>query len=100
MEREINIYREYDYGGGGSDSAEASDSSSYYLLAKQVNHLLVCFDVYLESESYYLNDNEFQRSKLFTSTVRGRDRRRPYAYSSLMDLFVQRMNFKELEQQE
>ena len=89
MEREINVYDAYDYLKelcGPSHEAE-------FILCKQVNHLLVCFDIYLESESYYLNDYEYQRSKLFSASIRGRDRRRPYAYSSLMDAFVQRMQF-------
>ncbi len=104
MEREINLYREYEYQHeevanrrSGQLSANyrigQDDKNNFDLFAKQINHLLVCFDIYLESESYNLDDCEYQRSKLFPSSVRGRDRKRPYSYMSNMDLFVQRMQF-------
>jgi hypothetical protein len=43
---------------------------NFDLFAKQINHLLICFDVYLESESYFLNNFEYQRLKLFPNPVR------------------------------
>jgi hypothetical protein len=116
MEREINFYREF-YSvsllqeGGGISSAAASsshllsrstsklfhDDKSYDLFSKQINHLIVCFDIYLESESYFLNNFEYQRLKLFPNTVRGRDRKRPYSYSVAKDLFVQRMKYDSIK---
>lgn len=63
------------------------------ILAKQINHLLICFDIYLESESYSLNNFEFPRVKLFQNSVRGRDRKRPFCFISNRDLFMQRMHF-------
>jgi hypothetical protein len=60
------------------------------LLAKKIGHLLVCFDIYLESESYFLKNNEYQRTKLFYNSVKGRDRKRPYSYLATKDLFTQR----------
>jgi hypothetical protein len=37
----------------------ASMIDNYDLLIKQINHLIVCFDIYLESESYFLKNDEF-----------------------------------------
>ncbi|CAF1002776.1 unnamed protein product, partial [Brachionus calyciflorus] len=110
MEKEINIFKENYI----QEDQELSPSSSSKLLkrslsihnkygidekmndilAKQINHLLICFDIYLESESFYLNDFEFQRLKLFPNSVRGRDRKRPYSYLASKDLFMQRMQFE------
>lgn len=103
MERELNLYHEnfvQDSQSSGKvlrriNSKVSLEEKNYDLFSKQINHLLVCFDIYLESESYYLNDNEFQRVKLFPQSVRGRDRKRPYSYLSNKDLFVQRMQFNE-----
>jgi hypothetical protein len=80
MEREINIYMDNfsqdevkskslrrSLSNKSSNSFEEKNSD---LLARQVNHLLVCFDIYLESESYYLKDNEYQRLKMFPRAVR------------------------------
>jgi hypothetical protein len=82
IEREINLYREF-YSTTQEDathlfSAKLSrstskifhDDKSYDLFSKQINHLLICFDIYLESESYFLNNFEYQRLKLFPNTVR------------------------------
>ena len=96
----MNVYRDnFD----NSDSAPAKiqrrlhsnkiDDRNFDILARQINHLLVCFDVYLESESYYLQDNEHQRSKLFAQSVKGRDRKRPFSYVSSKDIFIQRMKY-------
>jgi hypothetical protein len=63
------------------------------ILGKQINHLLICFDIYLESTSYSLNSFEFPRVKLFQHSARGRDRKRPFCFVSNNDLFVQRMQF-------
>lgn len=107
MEREINIYKDNfcldEETNGTLNSCKklrksfstvnrlGLDDNMYDIFGKQVNHLLICFDIYLESEAYFLNDFEFQRSKLFPSTVRGRDRKRPYSYLASRDLFMQRM---------
>lgn len=82
IERELNLYREF-YSTSQEDtsrlfSAKLSrstskifhDEKSYDLFSKQINHLLICFDIYLESESYFLNNFEYQRLKLFPNTVR------------------------------
>ena len=83
MEREINLYREF----YTTSQEEASshflssrlsrstskifhDDKSYDLFSKQMNHLMICFDIYLESESYFLNNLEYQRLKMFPNTVR------------------------------
>ncbi len=100
MERELNIYRDYEYTHDGNLGRKLSlmdKTGNFDLFAKQIYHLLVCFDIYLESESYFLNDSEYQRTKLFTITVKGRDRKRPYSYMTNMDLFIQRMNFNSAE---
>jgi len=101
MERELNVFRENfldDYQSNDKSiklrrslSKISIEEKNYDLFPKQMNHLLICFDIYLESESYYLQDNEYPRMKLFPQTVRGRDRRRPYSYLAAKDLFVQRM---------
>ena len=78
MEREINIYHDSFVNESGKClarlqrlvSKRGNDSLNYDLLAKQINHLIVCFDIYLESESHYLRNHEFQRVKLFPNSVR------------------------------
>ena len=81
MEREINIYREnFILNDSNFNPAKlmrktsisriGSDDRNYDLFAKQINHLLVCFDIYLESESYYLQNFEHQRVKLFHNSVK------------------------------
>lgn len=82
MEREINLFKdnflvqeesEINKSYKRSLSAhgkQAMEEKNYDILAKQVNHLMICFDVYLESEAFYLNDSEFHRSKLFPNCVR------------------------------
>ncbi|RNA11027.1 THO complex subunit 5 -like protein, partial [Brachionus plicatilis] len=103
MEREINLFKDNfmfheDVESGKSLRRSLSglgkhglSEKNYDILAKQVNHLMICFDVYLESEAFYLNDSEFHRLKLFPNSVRGRDRKRPYSYLANKDLFLQRM---------
>lgn len=102
MERELNVFREnflQDHHQTNrksqklrrSISKNTLEEKNYDLFPKQINHLLICFDIYLESESYFLQDNEYPRTKLFPQSVRGRDRRRPYSYMANKDLFVQRM---------
>ena len=105
MEREINMFTDNQDEGTASLSKlsrsasiiQRHDERNYDIFSKQINHLLICFDIYLESESYYLNSYEYQRTKLFTSTVRGRDRKRPYSYMAASDLFVQRMKYDSLD---
>lgn len=46
------------------------DDKLYDILAKQINHLAICFDIYLESESNYLKNYEVQAVKLFPTSVR------------------------------
>lgn len=80
MERELNVFRDNFLGEDRSGSNRKKlcrsiskisfEERNYDLFAKQINHLLVCFDIYLESESYYLQDNEYQRTKLFPQSVR------------------------------
>ena len=98
MERELNVYRDNFLAEitepkrlRRSLSRLPAEEKNYELFTKQIGHLLVCFDIYLESESYFLQDNEYQRMKLFPQTVRGRDRKRPYSYMANKDMFVQRM---------
>ncbi len=106
MERELNLYRDNFLPDKESNSKRLRRSLSkltveeknYELFNKQICHLLVCFDIYLESESYYLQDNEYQRMKLFPQTVRGRDRKRPYSYMASKDMFVQRMIVNETDE--
>lgn len=101
IERELNVFREKfltkDQCGGKnlrrSLSRISVEEKHYDLFEQQINHLLICFDIYLESESYYLEDNEYQRNKLFPQAVRGRDRKRPFSYIANKDIFVQRMSF-------
>lgn len=107
MERELNVYRENFLQDANvsskrlrrSFSRVSNEERNYDLFSKQIGHLLVCFDVYLESESYYLQDNEYQRMKLFPQTVRGRDRKRPYSYLANKDMFVQRMELLAKDEQ-
>jgi hypothetical protein len=83
MEREINIYKDnFIQNENGpqfnvaklmrksSFSRIGFDEKNYDLLSKQINHLSVCFDIYLESESYYLQNFEYQRVKLFNNSVK------------------------------
>ena len=82
MEREINLFRDNFVQGDTSTSLHPKllrkssvsrigfDERNYDLFSKQVNHLLVCFDIYLESESYYLQNFEHQRVKLFHNSVK------------------------------
>lgn len=83
MEREINVFRDNFAQSDmnvmfhpakllrkSSVSRIGFDERNYDLFAKQVNHLLVCFDIYLESESYYLQNFEHQRVKLFHNSVK------------------------------
>lgn len=79
MERELNVFRDNFLENRSishgkklrrSLSKISIEERNYDLFSKQINHLLVCFDVYLESESYYLQDNEYQRTKLFPQSVR------------------------------
>ena len=79
MERELNVFRDNFLEQESSSTHKklrrsiskiSVEERNYDLFAKQINHLLVCFDIYLESESYYLQDNEYQRTKLFPQSVR------------------------------
>jgi hypothetical protein len=117
MEREINIYsdnnviyepcqgvsssggnkppmRSKSFGSVFSRVGGGTDDKNYDLFAKQISHLLVCFDLYLETEASFLNDCEFKAVKLFPSSVRGRDRKRPYAYLESRNIFLQRMQYE------
>lgn len=46
------------------------DDGNYDIFAKQLSHLLVCFDLYLETESASLNNYEIPQVKLFPNSVR------------------------------
>ena len=79
MEREINIYHDFFVNAEANASVakfqrliskRGADLLNYDLLGKQINHLIVCFDIYLESESHFLRNHEFQRVKLFPNSVR------------------------------
>lgn len=82
MEREINLFKDNFLVQGEKEmnknfkrsfswhSKQTIEEKNYDIFAKQVNHLMICFDVYLESEAFYLNDSEFHRSKLFPNCVR------------------------------
>lgn len=97
IEREINICKD-DYIDNNEVNKKrfkqmAASINNYDLLIKQINHLIVCFDIYLESESYFLKNDEFPRYKFFLNSVRGKDRKRPYSYLTSRDIFVQRLNY-------
>jgi hypothetical protein len=62
MERELNLCLD-----NFNDNAR---SKTFDLVVKQINHLLVCFDIYLETESYTLESDEFPRSKFYLNAVR------------------------------
>lgn len=82
MEREINLFKDNFMLQEDAETAKTfrrslsgygkhgMEEKNYDILAKQINHLMICFDVYLESEAFYLNDAEFHRMKLFPNSVR------------------------------
>ena len=70
MEREINIYKDIFMESPAMKKQAEIIHKNYELLTKQIIHLTVCFDIYLESESYSLKSNEFPRSKFFLNAVK------------------------------
>lgn len=65
-----------------------------YLLANQVQRLMMCFDVYLETKT--VGDEgterplEFAREKMYMRITRGRSRSRPYRYYPQQGYFTHR----------
>lgn len=63
------------------------------ILVNQVQRLLMCFDVYLESETIDAaveGPAEFSKEKVFFRQSRGRNRSKPYHFLPKLGLFVQR----------
>lgn len=89
MERELNICQD-----NFITSRNKIKHKNFYLFAKQIVHLTICFDIYLESESYFLKNNEYPRTKFFLNAVRGKDRRRPYSFVSTRNLYTQRLQYE------
>jgi len=83
LEQEVNVHWEELLASG----------PSYLLLSNQMQRLLMCFDVYLESENIaevVEGPREFAKEKFFLQQSRGRNRTKPYKYNPAMDLFVHR----------
>lgn len=83
LERELNVF-----------SKELTTSSNTeQLLTNQLQRLLTCFDIYLETETgneVLEGPVEFPKEKVFLRPHRGRDRIKPYNYISKYGLFVHR----------
>ncbi|KAK6190794.1 hypothetical protein SNE40_002582 [Patella caerulea] len=61
------------------------------LLSNQLQRLLMCFDVYLETESHDLSGPvEIPKDKVFTRVARGPDRKKPYKYIPDLGIFTHR----------
>ncbi|CAH1801716.1 unnamed protein product [Owenia fusiformis] len=70
-----------------------SQKSCDQLLSNQMQRLLMCFDVYLETEennAAVSGPKEFPKENIYQRTCRGRNRGRPYFYNKLRGYFIQR----------
>lgn len=81
MEREVNVYRDNLIQAAAPSSSAKQfkkssisriglDEKNYDMLARQVNLLMICYDIYLESESAYLQNFEHRRVKLWQTSVK------------------------------
>ncbi|XP_033628155.1 THO complex subunit 5 homolog A-like [Asterias rubens] len=83
MEAEVNLYYDELF------TAKSHD----YLLSNQLQRLLMCFDVFLETKGEgegAEGPSEFAREKMFIRLARGRGRSKPYKYSAQYRYFTQR----------
>ncbi|XP_022085627.1 THO complex subunit 5 homolog isoform X2 [Acanthaster planci] len=72
-----------------------TEKSHDYLLSSQLQRLLMCFDVYVETRREGEGDGaegptEFAREKMFIRLTRGRGRSKPYKYNAQYRYFTQR----------
>lgn len=88
MERELNICKDnfIEFDEETAKKLKKSTkltglSKNFELLVKQINHLIICFDIYLESESYFLKNNEYPRQKFFLNAVK---------YDYMLKIFISR----------
>ncbi len=83
LEAEVNLY--YD---------ELITAKSHdHLLSNQLQRLLMCFDVFLETKGEgegAEGPSEFAREKMFIRLARGRGRSKPYKYNAQYRYFTQR----------
>ncbi|XP_067124081.1 THO complex subunit 5 homolog [Centruroides vittatus] len=83
LEQEVNVY-----------CVEMLPASARnYILSCQLQHLLVSFDIYLETESArdtIEGPREFSQGKVLTRSARGRSRSKPYKYLPNYGLFTHR----------
>jgi len=82
MEIEVNLC--------DSDVCGNAAAASVHLLANQLQHLLVCLEVYLETSCAITNSSEFPQDRICSRLTRGRNRARPYKYVSQLCFFTQR----------
>lgn len=83
LEKEVNLYW----------TELATRSSPCSLLAYQIQRLLMCFDVYLETERVsdaIEGPQEFAKEKVFLQRTKGRSRAKPYQYVPNLGLFMHR----------
>ncbi|XP_046356426.1 THO complex subunit 5 homolog [Haliotis rufescens] len=81
LEEEVNIHYEELVG----------RKSQGQLLSNQLQRLLMCFDVYLETESHDVSSPvEIPKEKVFPRTARGPNRKKPYRYMPDLSIFIQR----------
>lgn len=69
------------------------EDCKYHVLMCQVHHLLVCFEIFLETEASaysFEGPREFPREKVVTRTSRGLNHSRPYKYIPTQGIFTQR----------
>ncbi|KAK3587348.1 hypothetical protein CHS0354_036514 [Potamilus streckersoni] len=82
LEEELNVHYE----------ELVQEKSCDYLLTNQMQRLIMCFDVYLETgeNSAKEGPSEFSREKVFSRTTRGRQRAKPYKYCAELGIFTHR----------
>ncbi|ESO84659.1 hypothetical protein LOTGIDRAFT_236170 [Lottia gigantea] len=67
------------------------DKSKDNLLSNQLQRLLMCFDIYLETETQDLSAPiEIPKEKVFTRLARGPNRKKPYKYIPDLGIFTHR----------
>ena len=68
------------------------DKCHEQLLTNQMQRLLMCMDVYLETEGATLDQGpaEFARDKIYPRMFKGPNRSKPYCYNALLGFFGQR----------
>lgn len=83
MEAEVNVH---------TVNGNGTHSDTRIVLTQQLQHLLVCLDVYLETfePKPLTNAKEFARERICSRLARGRSRARPYKYISQLCFFTQR----------